>query len=154
MFFIPLFHLHLLIYSIYLYWPYIDPTLTPHWPYTQLFFNIASWIVKLDKSPPPPHCYCFPPPPPPPPHFYCFRSTTTTTTTTFLLFSLYHHHHHRHRHISIVFAPPPPPLPPRFYCFPSITTTTTVTATFLLFPSLSLALKAWFWPLWPFEEKQ
>ena len=101
MFFIPLLHLHLLIYSIYfsihkyidLLWtlhrPYIDPTST----LLSTFFNTASWIVKL----------------------------YTTTTTTFLLFSLHHHHHHHH-HISIVFPPPPPP--PHFYCFSSTTTAT------------------------------
>ena len=71
---------------------YMDPTST-------LFFNTASWIVKLYIStstfplfshhhhqisivsppPPPPR----PPPPPPPSHFYCFSNTTA-----FLLFSL------------------------------------------------------------------
>ena len=54
MFFIPLLHLHLLIYSTYfsihkyidllatLHRPHIDPTSTPHRPHTQLFFNTAS----------------------------------------------------------------------------------------------------------------
>ena len=100
MFFIPLLHLHLLIYSIYFsihkyidllatlhhptstphrpciypsstpHRPYIDPIHRPHIDPTLNFFNTASWIVKL-------------------------YTTTTTTTTTFLLFFL-HHHHHRH----------------------------------------------------------
>ena len=92
--------IHLLI-SLYIfpqtniltsYRPYMDPTST-------LFFNTASWIVKLYTStstfplfshhhhhisivsppPPPPR----PPPPSPPSHFYCFPNTTA-----FLLFSL------------------------------------------------------------------
>ena len=104
MFFIPLLHLHLLIYSIYfsthkyidllstLHRPHIDPT-------PNFFCNTASWIVKL----------------------------YTTTATTFLLFPLHHHHHHHH--ISDVIRPPPPP-PPHFNRF--LFTTTTAT-TFQLF---------------------
>ena len=108
MLFIPLPHLHLLIYSIYFsIHKYIDFLSTLHRPHIDPTLNF--FLTQLRESwnytpPPPPHFYCFPPPPPPPPHLYCFPSTTT-----FLLFSLHHH-------ISTVFPPPPPP-PPHFYCF-------------------------------------
>ena len=82
----------------------IYPTSTPHRPYTQLFFNTASWIVKLYTTTA---------------TTFLLFSSTTTATATFVLFSLQHH-------ISIVFS-----TPSHFYCFPS---TTTATATFLLFP--------------------
>ena len=98
MFFIPLLHLHLLIYSIYFsihkystsYRPYIDPTLN----FFQHSFVNSETIHHHHHH----HISTVFAPPPPPPYFYCFPSTTTTT---FLLFSFHHHHHHRH--ISIVF---------------------------------------------------
>ena len=98
MFFIPLLHLHLLIYSIYFsihkystsYRPYIDPTLN----FFQHSFVNSETIHHHHHL----HISTVFAPPPPPPYFYCFPSTTTTT---FLLFSFHHHHHHRH--ISIVF---------------------------------------------------